>query len=63
VDAPARGRQPLEVPRTIAGPVLTTSLRTPYVRFGDWVGALALAGSAALLIAGYARQRPQGASS
>jgi apolipoprotein N-acyltransferase len=54
---------PLEVPRTIAGPVLTTSLRTPYVRFGDWVGALALAGSAALLIAGYARQRPQGASS
>jgi apolipoprotein N-acyltransferase len=54
---------PLEVPRTIAGPVLTTSIRTPYVRFGDWVGALALAGSAALLIAAYARQRHQGASS
>ena len=53
---------PLEVPRTIAGPVLTTSVRTPYVRFGDWVGALALAGSAALLVAGYARQRLQGVS-
>jgi apolipoprotein N-acyltransferase len=54
---------PLEVPRTIAGPVLTTSIRTPYVRFGDWVGALTLAGSAALLVAAYVRRRPSGASS
>jgi apolipoprotein N-acyltransferase len=53
---------PLEVPRTVAGPVLTTSIRTPYVRLGDWVGALALAGSAALLVAAYARRRPQGVS-
>jgi apolipoprotein N-acyltransferase len=53
---------PLEVPRTISGPVLTTSIRTPYLRFGDWVGALALAGSAALLVAAFARQRHQGAS-
>jgi apolipoprotein N-acyltransferase len=52
---------PLEVPRTLSGPVLTTSVHTPYVRFGDWVGALALAGSAALLIAASARQRRQGA--
>jgi apolipoprotein N-acyltransferase len=53
---------PLNVERVEAGPVLTTSIRTPYVRFGDWAGALALAGSAALLIAAYARQRPSGAS-
>jgi apolipoprotein N-acyltransferase len=54
---------PLEVPRTLAGPVLTTSIRTPYVRFGDWVGALALAGAAALLVAAYARRRSPGATS
>lgn len=53
---------PLNVQRVAAGPVLTSSARTLYVRLGDWVGALALAGSAALLIAGYARQRLQGAS-
>jgi apolipoprotein N-acyltransferase len=52
---------PLEVERTVTGPVLTSSVRTLYVRWGDWVGALALAGSAALLIAAYARRRKPGA--
>jgi len=54
---------PLEVERTVAGPVMTTSVRTLYVRLGDWVGALALAGAAALLIAAGVRGRTTGASS
>lgn len=51
---------PLEVERTVTGPVMTSSVRTLYVRWGDWVGALSLAGTAALLVAAYLRRRPQG---
>ena len=47
----------------VAGPVLTTDGRTLYVRLGDWIGALALAGAAALLIAAFIRKHPEGASS
>jgi apolipoprotein N-acyltransferase len=65
VDPLGRAHQatPLEVPRTIAGPVFTTSIRTPYVRFGDWVGALALAGTAALFVAASVRRRSPGVPS
>ncbi len=54
---------PLEVERTVAGPVMTTSVRTLYVRLGDWVGALALAGAAALLVSAYVRRRHPGVPS
>ncbi|MBI1722339.1 MAG: apolipoprotein N-acyltransferase [Gemmatimonadetes bacterium] len=49
---------PLFEERVEAREVLTTEGRTLYVRFGDWVGALALAGAAALLIAAFVRTRP-----
>jgi apolipoprotein N-acyltransferase len=48
--------------RVLAREVLTTDGRTLYVRLGDWVGALALAGAVALLVAGFVRQRPEGES-
>jgi len=53
---------PLMVERIEAAPVLTTSIVTPYVRLGDWVAALALAGTAALLLAAALRKRSQGAA-
>ena len=56
------GSTPLDVERVIAAPVLTTDVRPLYVRLGDWVAALALAGTAALLVAAFLRPRPQGAS-
>jgi len=56
------GSTPLMVERIEAAPVLTSSLVTPYVRLGDWVAALALAGTAALLLAASIRKRSQGAA-
>ncbi len=53
---------PLYEERVLAREVLTTGGRTLYVRFGDWVGALALAGAAALLVAAYVRRHPGGTS-
>jgi len=53
---------PLDVERVEASPVLTTSVLTPYVRLGDWVAALALAGTVALLAAAFLRPRSQGVS-
>ena len=53
---------PLDVERIVAAPVLTTDVRTLYVRLGDWVAALALAGAAALLVAAFVRPRSQGVS-
>lgn len=44
-----RQRTALYVPAAAAYEVETTSTRTPYVRFGDWVGLLALAATLALL--------------
>jgi apolipoprotein N-acyltransferase len=52
---------PLLVARIERAPVLTTDVRTVYVRLGDWVAALALIGSAALLVAAWSRRPPQGA--
>jgi len=43
----------------VIAPVLTTDVRTLYVRFGDWVAALALAGAGACLVASFVRQRPE----
>jgi apolipoprotein N-acyltransferase len=52
------GDTPLFVERVETAPVLTTGVTTRYVRWGDWVGALALAGAAACLVAAFARARP-----
>jgi apolipoprotein N-acyltransferase len=51
---------PLYAERVLARAVLTTDGRTLYVRFGDWVGALALAGAGALLVAAFVRSHPGG---
>ncbi len=51
---------PLEVERIAADTVYTVAGRTVYVRLGDWVGLLALAGSAALLLAAFLRSRSSG---
>jgi apolipoprotein N-acyltransferase len=40
----------------VAAPVLTTDVRTLYVRWGDWVGLLAVIGAAAALVASFVRQ-------
>ena len=53
-------RTPLEVERVQADTVYTTAGRTMYVRMGDWVGLLALVGTAALLIAGLVRRGGDG---
>jgi apolipoprotein N-acyltransferase len=47
---------PLFVERVEASQVLTTDVRTVYLRLGDWVAALALAGLAALLLTSLARR-------
>ncbi|MBI4543135.1 MAG: apolipoprotein N-acyltransferase [Gemmatimonadetes bacterium] len=51
------GSTPLFVERVEASPVLTTAGRTLYVRLGDWVAALALAGAAVLGVAAAIRGR------
>jgi apolipoprotein N-acyltransferase len=50
---------PLFTEQVVAREVLTTDARTLYVRFGDWAGALALAGAASLLAAAWIRKRPE----
>ncbi len=52
-------RTPLETERVEADTVYTTSGRTLYVRLGDWVGLLALVGTAALVLAALMR-KPEG---
>lgn len=49
-------RTPLDVERVEADTVWTTAGRTLYVRWGDWVGLLALIGTAALIVAGLVRR-------
>ena len=51
---------PLMVERVEAAQVLTSDVRTPYVRWGDWTGLLGLVGAAACLIAAQLRRIPQG---
>jgi apolipoprotein N-acyltransferase len=53
-------RTPLDVERVEADTVYTTSGRTPYVRWGDWVGLLALVGTGALVVAGVIRRGGDG---
>jgi apolipoprotein N-acyltransferase len=43
--------------RFVLGDVTTTDVRTLYVRLGDWVGVLGLAGTVALLAAAWSRRR------
>jgi apolipoprotein N-acyltransferase len=49
-------RTPLDVERVEADTVWTTADRTLYVRWGDWVGILALIGAGALVGAGLIRR-------
>lgn len=49
-------RTRLNTERVMAREVLTTDTVTLYVRWGDWVAALAIAGTAALFIAGMRRR-------
>ncbi len=53
-----RARTGLYVPATATYDVETTTIITPYVRFGDWVGLLAFAATIALLARGIARRGP-----
>jgi apolipoprotein N-acyltransferase len=53
-------RTPLEVEHVEADTVWTTAGRTLYVRLGDWVGLFSLVGSAALVLAAFARRRAPG---
>lgn len=57
VDPLGRAHQstPLYVEAIETRPVLTTDVRTPYVRFGDWVGLVALVGAAACLAPAFRR--------
>ena len=48
----------LNVDTIVTGTVMTTAVRTPYVRFGDWVAVLVLIGLAALTIAGFTAKPP-----
>ncbi len=50
---------PLFTRAIVTGPVLTTDLVTLYIRLGDWVAALALAGTVACLLAAHVRRRPE----
>ncbi|HTT66756.1 MAG TPA: apolipoprotein N-acyltransferase [Gemmatimonadales bacterium] len=52
-------RTPLDARRIEADTVWTTSGRTLYVRWGDWVGVLALVGTGALVVGGLMRRRAQ----
>ena len=49
-------RTPLDVERVEADTVYTTAGRTPYVRWGDWVGLLALVGTGALVVGAVLRR-------
>jgi apolipoprotein N-acyltransferase len=51
---------PLLVERVEAAAVLTSDVRTLYVRWGDWVGVLAIVGAAACLLAAWTRREPHG---
>jgi apolipoprotein N-acyltransferase len=51
---------PLYVPRVEAAEVLTTDVRTLYVRLGDWVALVAAVGALACLAASYRPTSPQG---
>ena len=51
---------PLFVERVVTSPVLTSDVRTLYVRLGDWVGLVALVGSAACLATLFLRSRSRG---
>jgi apolipoprotein N-acyltransferase len=51
---------PLLEERVEASPVLTTDIRTPYVRFGDWVALVAIVGSLACIAASFMNRTPQG---
>ena len=51
---------PLLEERVEASPVLTTDIRTPYVRFGDWVALVAIVGSLACVAASFMHRTPQG---
>lgn len=54
-----RARTGLYVPAAATYDVETTSIRTPYVRLGDWVGVLTLAATIALLLRGiFVRRDP-----
>jgi apolipoprotein N-acyltransferase len=60
VDPLGRVYQPttLGVRTVVLGDVMGSPVRTLYVRLGDWVGALSLAGTAALLAYALTRGRP-----
>jgi len=49
-------RTPLETEQVEADTVYTTAGRTMYVRWGDWVGVMALVGSLALVAAALMRK-------
>ena len=49
---------PLDVERIVASPVLTTDVRTMYVRLGDWVALAASIGALACLAASLRRMAP-----
>ena len=57
-----RDATPIFVPRTATYTAETTDVRTPYVRFGDWLGILCLAATVALVawsrVAGRRSPRP-----
>lgn len=57
----AHGSTSLFHEQIVTRAVLTTDVTTLYVRFGDWVAALALAGAVSLLIAAQIRHRPEAA--
>lgn len=51
---------PLVVERVESSPVLTTDIRTPYVRFGDWVALVAIVGALACIAASFLNRTPSG---
>jgi apolipoprotein N-acyltransferase len=50
-------RTQLDVQRFVVGPLVTSDARTPYTRWGDWVGLLSLVGTAMLLGFAWWRRR------
>ena len=52
----------LNVQRVEASPVLTTDVRTLYVRLGDWVALVAVVGAVACLVASHVGKNARGAA-